>query len=353
MSQYSRRYYRAKPSVNIWAIIGLSLGVVVVLGGAFWAVTIRGSSFTPQVSRMAFERELLQPPPLAPNIFSNENIRRLYKGNGMEVAFIIKHLGRQYSRIEFKIETWKYGSPDNPTGVRGMGERRTYVKRKMAEFSEMLAKFRAHQPMIWKIEFYLDDTEGVNEATRAKVLEIWKGLQIPELIALGDGFNIQFCRITATDYLNGKRVQVPQNSPDSREKYIREVEQGLDWLLEDRKPTKQSSIATGLFNQMNENAGRDSVRYIYIFSDGLENHASTASVYRDPGLLLDEGRWQELDRAITVYESFPDLKGAFVDWHFPPPPPGRESLSNLIRASREYWRSRMANKCSAEVRVHY
>lgn len=275
-------------------------------------------------------------------LLGEENKLRFYEGHGARIILRMLHnprAGYATTVDTLVIEKWKkFEQTDPPV-------RRSYVKYQAEEIRAKIKQFLAHQPVIRYYEVYVDDTEGITPALREQV-EYWVSrIQIPQILARGDKVNVNLCRLTDTDFINCRIVEL---APATRADDQFALQQAMNWLLAPRSGVSASSIATGLFNFLKESSA-EPMRKVLVFSDGLENSARTISFYTDPAAVTDSTRWEQTASALQAYEKIPPLNEVRIEWYAPQRDQGQGAL---IRRALAFWEN-ILSKQGAEVRVHY
>ncbi len=296
--------------------------------------------FNPQIAQFVFERDALEDEiPVVPvlDIFSEEKISRYQNGSGFTAVFrILNDPRKKYGVNE---ESWTL-PPSAGYEQTGNQARWQFIQDKGREFEAVVARFREPIPLVRSLEIGLDDTEGVNDQVRTWISHSLTGLE-QELTSPKDTIKFFVFRLTDADYLNYQEFTIPAGTKVEAAK--KSLEQGLAWLLEARGQTRESAVATGLFNAME--LSRDvRRRLILVFSDVMENSPATVSFYPVERNLafLDQANWGILDAAISRYEPFPDLRYARVKWYFPP------VKGTHFRAVARYWEHVLQKRCQAK-----
>jgi len=332
--------------------------LVLILGGAYalWSLTREGKDFHPKGEVLTYTRDAANdstPQVSVEDVFTEQREYSLRDGNGLTVYLMTKHdpkHGYGLGVDTFTVEPWH--SLEETTN----SERRAYIESRKADFQDHVVRFLIRTPRTWTFELYVDDTDGIDQTLQMQVRDAWNDLNIPGLIQKGDGVKLYFVRLSNTDFLNRKRVAVPQGAEGKLAEYQAKINEGLDWLLEPRGATKETSLATGLFNAAAEDGG-DQNRTMLIFSDGLENmpfvrgheDEATLSFYSDHAAIQDSAKWPRTDSLLTQYKKVPDLNGARIEWYGPQT--GKNDL--LIRAALRYWQHLLSEQGHADVHTHY
>lgn len=324
----------------------LTLLVAGVVGWVFWMIYAEDAYFTSTTMTHIFTRDINDAPPAlvdAGRIFNQAALDSVRRGHGFKAVFSVTNRGASVFRDSVVLPRWTefHDNGESPD------ERAGRFLAAIPRFAEMAKKYSSYFPQTWSEEIYVDITEGMAPEFRRQVLEVYQGLKIQERLARGDGLELTFGIISQTDFLNWKPVSFAQGGNESTAPVGAALAQaGVNWLTETRPPSRESSIATGLFNMLGENSGKPN-RHVMVFSDGLENSPLTVSLYNDHSWFNSE-RWAFLNGKITQFEKFPVLAGATVDWYVPNPAK-KANLASLIRAGFKYWEYVLHDKCGADV----
>lgn len=321
-----------------WLLItGLALALVGLVGGIIWFVNARSSREPHMTVIPDYTRNALAAPPQISieKIFSDETIRRFNNGDGLKTRFVINFRGKEEWVRPFELPTKKMAADVSRPA------RRAEVLKKISEFQETAAEFTLYQPRTWTHELMVDDSSGIDQTLHDQVVREVDNLDIPTRLKSGDGVHFWTFRLSATDYLDSDRALA---EPGEGTHAYGKIGRKLDDLLMPKPAKARTSLATGLFNALNKNAGKKN-RTVLIFSDGLENSAM-ANFYTNPP--TKEAVWKGLGEKLQSKVQRPDLKGVWIYWY------GPKSGANAdqIRASLKFWRH-LLEEAGAHVEMEY
>lgn len=328
----------------------LIAGLLIIIGlltftYMFYRVSIRPKmTFHSETDLVEFRRDALSdtvPQVSVDKFFTKELVDSYQNGNGFKATFVIDNDPRDnYKATTFTCELPRW------TALGNNPERRKAVVKSKAELESCVERFSTPLPTVRSIEIGLDDTDGVSKNLRGFVEDALSGVR-GEIASKIHSTHLVFFRLSKADYLQRwDRVIAPGTS---EEEVGQTWSQGIEWLLKDKGASKESSIATGLFNVLAQDAkvvvkGREiesRLRHIIVFSDGMENSPATTSFYTTKGI-MDESNWPILQKQIQKLESCPNLQYAQITWHIPPVEGAR------LRKVKGFWEDTLRNVCHAK-----
>jgi hypothetical protein len=286
--------------------------------------------------------------PIVPvdSIFESDSLR-FQEGAGAELKLEIQHdPANGYKTTEM---VWKLEPESKKYGFLGPQRRKKVAAAKQA-LDSLAAVFSSHRAHVNSYLFLVDNTGGVNETMARLINARIEALRIPQALDKGDGLNASFGFISRSDYLQrcpDAAIELPVNWESSeRETAMSEFNRCLKQVTAMSRDLPNSSVATGLFNQLGEEAGHKT--YVLVFSDGIENNeGETVSFYKTPSLVTDTANWQSTAEKLQKALSVPNLNGVTIDWYSPPSPDAM-----LVRRSLDFWKWLLESK-GARVTTHF
>ncbi len=298
------------------------------------------ATYNANVIEKTFERQATKPAPKVPidELFGDDQMRAYEEGQGLKVTFKTDFGGDAEQEV-FLLEPW---ATFEQTSI---PERKDYVAKRKSEFEQAVKDFESNKPRTLAMKIYVDDTDGISANYKAQVLNAIDELKLVKWLKLGNGLDLEGFRLSSLDATDNKKVSIEQSSGPRADAQanglMSQVKEVVTFLLVNRGPKSHSSVATALFDSAANTTEYKSQRII-VFSDGLEN-SDLASVYTNKNLLLDENKWEELDKDLTQVRPFPSLAGSSVEWYVPVT--GKDAP--LQRASERYWKRVLLQKCGA------
>lgn len=235
-------------------------------------------------------------------VFSQDRLIELVNGGQLDVTFEAKNAPTNVTPAPVNLQKESSANFNQPL-------RRKLVDEKRAEFTLAIARLKDPQATDYLMEIYVDVTSGIKKAIRDRVLTQSKR-RLESLLATSN-VTAQLFYITRVDNLrdNGQIVISKGGSSKVLTDFLTEK-------LTDSGEENGSAVATGLFNAMKQNSGKE--RIILLFTDLMENDSRTANFYSSMAVIKDKSKWPDIKAKLTSLESLPDLKGAKITVIAPP-----------------------------------
>lgn len=225
-------------------------------------------------------------------------------GNGFTVTVTKfksgKQLGSKPLVFDLPVKT-DYGQK-NP-------QRKQEVMASKELFEEFLARAGSKEPVIRVVDYFLDDTSGVDQVIADKV-----GKQIKDFVAdvkaSGDKLDLTLYTVTDSAFVTVRNFKSDQPNFDA------ELNKQLaEDFLQVRGPRDTSSIASTLIQALAKNKDRQ-YREVILVTDGIENVPGKVSLLPNGpqrSLLMDREKWNELsDLMFGKPATLPELSGVSV-----------------------------------------
>jgi hypothetical protein len=334
-----------KTNNDTYIKIGAVVGMALLLFGAAYLIFIRPRlDFDPQQANITCKVEVSKDPAVFDckdelgnkvelnSHFTREKVDQDYVkgGNGFKLTITKMVNGKPVGTLPpFELPVKTDYREMNPA-------RKSLVVTTKTAFDQLIKRASSKDSITRVVDFFLDDTSGVDELTAQKVGKFLKDY-VADAKTAGDKLDLSLYLITDSTFVTTRNFK--STDPDFEAALNKEL---ADEYLKVRPQRGDSSIASTLVQALARNKGRE-YREVILVTDGIENVPGKVSLLPKGAqrpLLMDRAKWNDLANAMFAdYQpQMPDLTGATVTLYALPSIPKSEETA--VQNAFSFWTER-------------